>query len=1187
MDRNVHHFLKTGWVRVAVFASCLFSSSLAAAATLPSGFAEIQVATGLDPSAMEFSPDGRLFILEKPGRVRILKNDVLLPVPFVTVAADNHNERGLSGIAFDPDFATNGHVFLYYTVLNGVPGASTHNRVIRVTADSANPDRALAGSQTTVLDLDTIQPENAIHMGGGMFFRDGKLHIGTGEAGVGGRSQSMTSLMGKILRIHSDGSIPADNPFYQTASGKFRAIYALGLRNPYSFDVQAGDGMVYLNDVGGHSGSYEEINSLAAGANYGWPENEGVVSAGQSAYQSPIHAYPPGGHQSGHAICGGVFYDPPATGQGRFPAGFTGLYFFGDYVNRWIKTYNPATSTVADFSSNHHRPLSFRLNSTGALYLLTRGNENDGSVSNNTSSNVGMVWKVVHTASDSPSISAVPASAQVSVGEPVSFSVSYSGSAPYQVQWQRNGADIPGESQVTSSTTASYTLSPAALADHGAEFRCVITNSGGSITSGAAVLSVTSRQPPVVEISSPAAGMTYSGGQVIHFSGFANDPEDGALSAAALSWRVDFQHDTHTHPVMPPLAGVEQGSFTISNLDHGSNVWYRIYLTATNSAGLSRTVYREIFPKFVTLTLASEPTGLRVKLDGRTHVTPHVYQGIAGMVRTLEAIDPQAARGSIHAFDSWSHGQAGSHSWVTPEVDATVTAWFNEESGGGITRDYWLDVPGSQVDQLVAHAAFPSTPAGTEIVSGFSGAADWADDYGARLRGLVIPPATGSHVFHLSGMGESELWLSPTNEASASVRIVRAVGESPLGFEAFDYPEGAIAGKGAAAGDWSTAWSGSGAVITGNPGYVDSQNAALPGEGLHLELNQQMAFRNRSASFGSGRLWISFIGKAPNPGSGYAGVSLFDNDSERLFLGQRWQSSFWGMERSYGLTADSQASSGSSAFLVYRIDFGAGSGGSANVHLWVNPTLGLAGEPTLATRSAQLINVPAFQFNRLRAAAGDTNGSFSLDELRLGTTYTQVAPSAVEGMKAESSPVILEGGKAYYLEVLHKAGVGHDHLSVRWSGPGFSNAAIGGAQVAPLHTPPDVKTYRGWRQSHFRGAQAVETRSGFTADFNGNGVPNGIEYALGIHPAAGASMGLPTLAGRNGFLEFTYRKDIDLGGIAYQVESSTDLVSWHPDEPVERQVAAEGTVRWMEARVPVAPGEPKFIRLQVREAGEP
>lgn len=1156
-------------------------------ASLPLGFAEVQLATGLDPSAMEFAPDGRLFVLEKPGRVRIVKNDTLLPTPFLTLATDNYNERGLSGIAFDPGFATNGFVYLYYTVLNGVPGASTHNRVIRVTADPSNPDRVLNGSQITLLDLDAIASDQAIHMGGGMFFREGKLYIGTGEAGVGSRSQSLTSLMGKILRINPDGSIPSDNPYYSATTGNFRAIYALGLRNPFSFDVQPGSGLVYINDVGGHSGSYEEINPLIAGANYGWPDRAGFSPVGQTIYQNPVHAYPPGGHNSGYAICGGVFYNPATTGPGRFPDLYTGLYFFGDYVNRWIRTFNPATSEVTQFSTDHHRPLAFRINATGAFYMLTRGNENNGSVDNNTTSNVGIIWKIVHTASNLPSISANPMSTLVSVGAPASFSVSYSGSAPYQIRWQRNGVDLPGEPWVTSSTTATYTLPSAQLTDHGAKFRCVITNSGGSITSQEATLTVTSRQPPNVEIISPSADRAYSGGETITFSGLATDPQDGLLPASALTWRVDFHHDTHTHPALPPVTGVGQGSFLVSNLDHGVNVWYRISLTATNSAGLSRTIHREIFPKFVNITLASQPPGMRVKLDTQEHITPYTYQGIAGMLRSLEAIDPQGAQGMIHSFDSWSHGAAASHTFVTPSTDTTLTAWFHREEGGGITRDYWLNVPGSRVGQLESLSQFPSSPSGGSILGGFEAPSDWSDHYGARLQGRVKPPVTGSYVFHLVSVGEAELWLGSTDQPSSRVRIARSTWDKPSAYDGFDYSTGGIAGQGVGGDGWNNGWAGSGAVVSGSLAYVDSQGASLPLDGGRVSLNQQMAFRNLTENVATGTRWISFVAKAPNPGSGYAGVSLMDSDSERLFLGQRWQSRYWGIERSGGGNVDSSIASDSLAFLVYRMDLGAGVGGSTNVYLWVNPRVGAAGLPLIANRSAQLLNVSAFQFNRLRIAAGATNGGFEVDELRLGTSYAQVAPSSAVGMTADSSPVNLRQGKSYYLEALHKAGSGHDHLSVRWTGPGVAGAVVGGSAVAPLFTPPPLTTFLGWRQTHFRGALADESRSGFSADYNGDGVPNGVAYALGIDPGASGSGALPALTREDGFLKFSYRKDLALQGISYEVESSADLVTWTHEGIVEQEIAAEGTVRRIEARLPAASGPHRFMRLQVRQLTAP
>jgi glucose/arabinose dehydrogenase len=148
------------------------------------------------------------------------------------------------------------------------------------------------------------------HIGGAIHFGlDRKLYIATGDLTAGSPAQSMGSLFGKILRIHPDGSIPADNPFYGSATGKYRAIWALGLRNPFTFAVQPGTGRIFANDVGG--GSWEEIDEIVRGGNYGWPATEGATT--NPSYRSPFHAYD---HSSGCSINGGVFYTPapPPTG---------------------------------------------------------------------------------------------------------------------------------------------------------------------------------------------------------------------------------------------------------------------------------------------------------------------------------------------------------------------------------------------------------------------------------------------------------------------------------------------------------------------------------------------------------------------------------------------------------------------------------------------------------------------------------------------------------------------------------------------------------------------------------------------------------------------------------------------------------------------------------------------------------
>src|SRR5262249_36498820 len=161
------------------------------------------------------------------------------------------------------------------------------------------------GSETVLLELDDLSAGN--HNGGAIHFGvDGKLYIGVGENAKGANAQTLANLLGKLLRINSDGSIPADNPFYTSASGRNPAIWALGFRNPFTFAVQPGSGRIFINDVG--NASWEEIDELVRGANYGWPNCEGACTPGDARFREPVYYYPHGaGSRRGDCIAGGTF----------------------------------------------------------------------------------------------------------------------------------------------------------------------------------------------------------------------------------------------------------------------------------------------------------------------------------------------------------------------------------------------------------------------------------------------------------------------------------------------------------------------------------------------------------------------------------------------------------------------------------------------------------------------------------------------------------------------------------------------------------------------------------------------------------------------------------------------------------------------------------------------------------------
>jgi glucose/arabinose dehydrogenase len=335
----------------------------AAPAAMPGGFTGSTVVSGLaSPTAMELSPDGRIFVAEQAGRLRVVKGGALLAAPFLEVPVDSSGERGLLGVALDPAFASNGHVYVYYTTTS----PTVHNRLSRFTAAG---DVAAPGSEVVLLELDDLSAA-VNHNGGGLHFGpDGKLYVGVGENANGPNAQSLANLLGKLLRLDPDGGIPADNPFVGSATGKNRAIWALGLRNPFSFAFQPGTGRLFIDDVG--ASTWEEIDEGVAGANYGWPATEGPTD--DPRFRGPIFVYGHGSTETtGCAIAGGTFYDPPSP---TFPASYVGSYFFSDLCGGWIHRLAPsAGNAVSAFAIGLSGPVDLRVGQDGALYYL----EHDG-----------------------------------------------------------------------------------------------------------------------------------------------------------------------------------------------------------------------------------------------------------------------------------------------------------------------------------------------------------------------------------------------------------------------------------------------------------------------------------------------------------------------------------------------------------------------------------------------------------------------------------------------------------------------------------------------------------------------------------------------------------------------------------------------------------------------------------------
>jgi glucose/arabinose dehydrogenase len=320
-------------------------AALARAGTPPPGFVETPVATGLSlPIAIAFLPDDRMLVTEKAGRLLLVDGGTVTPL--VTIPVCTAGDMGLAGVAVDPDFATNGFIYVYRTESDGGcgggPGRS--NEVIRLTMA---PDGTVSLASLVVL-LGGIPTQSGFHQGGCLRVgSDGKLYVTVGDGAVGDNAgcpgtstnpfaQDLNALGGKLLRLDLDGTIPSDNPFVGVV-GTRGEIFASGFRNPYRFTFDPVSGGLWLADVGDLA--WEEIDLVTAGGNYGWPLCEAEHPAGcpLPGQIGPIFRYSHAGAcpdegsvpTLGRSITGGVF---TTTSFG----GFGGQYFFGDWVANTI-----------------------------------------------------------------------------------------------------------------------------------------------------------------------------------------------------------------------------------------------------------------------------------------------------------------------------------------------------------------------------------------------------------------------------------------------------------------------------------------------------------------------------------------------------------------------------------------------------------------------------------------------------------------------------------------------------------------------------------------------------------------------------------------------------------------------------------------------------------------------------------
>jgi len=696
----------------ALLTGALFLGSLPVNAAVPAGFSDVLVTSVGGPTALAFTPDGRLLITRQSGSLRVYANGALLATPAITfpgTAICTNSERGLLGVAVDPDFASNHFLYLFRTFRTAA-GACV-NRVSRFSLSDANT----IDSASELVLVDNMPSPAGNHNGGDVQFgKDGYLYISIGDGGcdyAGGgcagsndASRDQHVLTGKILRVTTTGGIPPTNPFQgagtarcnvtgsTTAGNRCQETFAWGLRNPFRMAVDPNSAVtrLFINDVG--QNAWEEIDAGQSGADYGWNCREGAHTNSTSGLCNPtpagmvdpIFEYSHGGNVPGTAIGGcGSITGGAFVPNGLWP-GYDNAYLFSDYNCGAIFALQAATASS----------FAKALGSSSAVHLTFGPWGSSRALYYTSYEGGGEVRRIQYNnpAGNNPPNAVAGASPQTGAA-PLTVTLSASGSSDPDAGdtltyfWDF-GDGTPETS--TSSLTLQHTY---ATGVYTASLRA--RDNDFAFSSPATVQINAGNTAPTPSITSPAAGAQFSVGQNVTLTGNATDAEDGPLPPSALSWMVLQHHGSHTHPFLGPVTGNNIALTTPAPEDllAATNSFLEIRLTATDSGGASTTVTRQFDPRKTTLTFDTLPSGMSVRVSGIDFDTPVQIVSWHNWQFPVAAFD-QMLYGASYVFSSWSDGGAQTHDLLTPASAASFTARFTPTTG----TDYFVLTPCRLVD---------------------------------------------------------------------------------------------------------------------------------------------------------------------------------------------------------------------------------------------------------------------------------------------------------------------------------------------------------------------------------------------------------------------------------------------------------------------------------------------------------
>jgi glucose/arabinose dehydrogenase/PKD repeat protein len=653
---------------------------------LPVGFSDSVVAAVPAPTALTWTPDGRMVMTSKPGQVVVLGQDGTLTTALdISGQVCSDTERGLVGVAVDPDFEVNHFLYLYYTHrVNGSCGEVPPfpaNRVSRFVL--GDDDTAAPGSEKVLVDH--IVSPRGHHIAGDLEFgEDENLYITVGDGTCSlthptscgptdDNSQRSHLPLGKILWVSRDGRPAPDNPYTKvpgarrctrpagvpSGTGPCQEIFASGFRNPFRFARKPGTNRFYVNDVG--MNTWEEVDLLRKGANYGWNVREGHCRRGSTTdcgpagrFTNPIHDYR---HGDCRSITGGAFV-PSGVWQG-----WAGSYLYSDFAcGKLFRLREKAGGGFerTTFVSGASGPVHLRFGPYGdqtALYYLSYF--------------TGTVHRITRS---------LPNSAPVAdfSYRPDGLTVSFSGAASYDPdagdgvrRWAWDFGD--GTTATTTSPTTVHTYS-----ENGPVEVSLTVSDSHELASAPATRTVhAGEHPPTLAIADPGPDARFAVGQPVRLTAQASDVEDGALPGSAISWTVRLQHGNHFHPHLGPVSG---GSVTTAypapeDLFAARTSRLVAVATARDTHGLTTSVSRALLPKTVGLTFRTVPSRGRLNIAGDRRPTPLSVLSWVGYTFPVRAPD-QSFDGVPHVFARWSDNGARRHDVVTPAAPTELVARF-------------------------------------------------------------------------------------------------------------------------------------------------------------------------------------------------------------------------------------------------------------------------------------------------------------------------------------------------------------------------------------------------------------------------------------------------------------------------------------------------------------------------------